>query len=159
MGDKTDKELRQDMWKAMSSSPYVMLGLDSDHRHFEAMYAVTDPDADSEFWFYTKKDNRAAPGGPAHVTFVSKGHDLFASISGTLVEETRPDIKQKYFNNQVEAWYDQGLQDPELLMLRFDLGTAEIWEQDQSLLGKLKMITGQTIKGSEEAGSHTKTGV
>lgn len=159
MADKTDKELRQDMWKAMSSSPYVMLGLDNDHRQFEAMYAVTDADADSEFWFYTKKDNRAAPGGPAHVTFVSKGHDLFASIAGTLVEETRPDIKQKYFNNQVEAWYEGGLADPQLLMLRFDLTTAEIWEQDQSFLGKLKMITGQTISSSTQAGSHTKTTV
>ena len=159
MGDKTPKELRQDMWKAMSSSPYVMLGLDTDHRQFEAMYAVTDPDADSEFWFYTKTDNRAAKGGPAHVTFVSKGHDLFASLSGTLVEETREDIKDKYWSNQVDAWYDQGRHDPELLMLRFDLGMAEIWESDQSILGKLKMLTGQTIKGDEQAGSHTKTGV
>ena len=39
-------------------------------------------------------------------------------------------------------------------MLRFDLDDAEVWETDQSLLGKLKMFTGQTIKGGDEAGSH-----
>ncbi len=159
MADKSDKELRQDMWKAMSSSPYVMLGLDGDRRQFEAMYAVLDKDADSEFWFYTRKDNRAAGGGPATVTFVNKGHTLFASIEGTLVEETSEAIKDKYWSNHVEAWYDQGRQDPSLLMLRFDLSDAEIWETDQTLIGKLKMFTGQTIKGDDQSGSHAKTGV
>ena len=116
MGDKSTDEIRKDMWKAMADSPYVMLGLDGDRRHFEAMYAVLDKDADSEFWFYTKRSNRAAGGGNATVTFVSKGHDLFASIEGRLTEETRQDIKDKYWTSQVEAWYDQGRQDPELLI-------------------------------------------
>ena len=159
MGDKSTDEIRKDMWKAMADSPYVMLGLDGDRRHFEAMYAVLDKEADSEVWFYTKRGNRAAGGGNATVTFVAKGHDLFASIEGRLTEETREDIKDKYWSSQVEAWYDQGRRDPELLMLRFDLSDAEIWETDQSLLGKLKLITGQTIKGDEQSGSHARTGV
>lgn len=154
--DKTDAQIRQDMWKAMAASPYVMLGLADDHQHFEPMYAVLDPDADGEFWFYTSKQNRAAPGGKATVQFVSKGHDLYASIHGTLTEETSEAIKDKYWNNQVEAWFDQGRQDPDLKMLRFNLSTAEIWETDTSITGKLKMLTGQTIKG-DESSSHTLT--
>lgn len=158
MPDKDPHQIRQDMWKAMAASPYVMLGTTTDREHFEPMYAVLDDDADSEFWFYTKKDNRAAKGGPATVQFVSKGHDLYASIRGTLVEETDPAVIDRYWNNQVEAWYEGGRQDPSLLMLRFELGDAEIWETDHSITGKLKMVTGQTIY-DEEAGSHLKTGL
>lgn len=158
MPDKSPTEIREEMWKAMADSPYVMLGTMSDRQHFEPMYAVLDKDADSEFWFYTKKDNRAAKGGPAMVQFVSKGHDLYASIRGTLTAETDPAVIDRYWSKQVEAWYEEGRNDPSLLMLRFDLDDAEIWETDHSLTGKLKMMTGQTIY-SEEAGSHAKVDV
>jgi len=154
MSTKSPAEIRDAMWKAMAASPYVMLGLTGKQQHSEPMYAVLDEDAHSEFWFYTKRDNRAASGGPAMVQFVAKGHDLFACISGTLTEETDPAVIDRYWSKPVEAWYEQGRQDPSLLMLRFDLDNAEVWETDQSLLGKLKMITGQTIKSSDEAGSH-----
>ncbi len=159
MSTKSPAEIREAMWKAMAASPYVMLSLTGTQRHAEPMYAVLDDDADSEFWFYTRRDNRAADGGPAMVQFVAKGHDLFACISGTLTEERDPAVIDKYWSSQVEAWYEQGRQDPSLLMLRFDLDSAEIWETDQSLLGKLKMFTGQTIKGGDEAGSHAKVDV
>jgi len=158
MPDKNPAEIREAMWKAMAASPFVMLGTTTDDRHFEPMYAVLDEDADSEFWFYTKRDNRAAKGGPATVQFTAKGHDLFASIRGTLTEETDPAVIDRYWSNQVEAWYEQGRNDPSLLMLRFDLADAEIWETDHSLTGKIKMLTGQTIY-AEEAGSHAKVDV
>lgn len=154
MADKSDDKIRQDMWKAMAASPYVMLGLTGDSQHYEAMYAVLDDDAHGEFWFYTKKDNRVAKGGPATVQFVAKGHDLFASIRGALTEETDPAVIDRYWNKQVEAWYEQGRNDPSLKMMRFNLDDAEIWETDHSLTGKLKMMTGNTIY-NEEAGSHT----
>lgn len=154
MPDKSDDQIRDDMWKAMAASPYVMLGLMNGSDHHEAMYAVLDDDAHGEFWFYTKKDNRAAKGGPAMVQFASKGHDLFACIRGTLKAETDPAIIDKYWNKQVEAWYDQGRNDPSLLMLNFKLDDAEIWETDHSITGKLKMFTGNTIY-DREAGSHT----
>lgn len=156
MGDKTDAEIRQDMWKAMAASPFVMLGTQTDDQHFEPMYAVLDEDADGEFWFYTKVDNRAAGGGDATVQFVSKGHDLYASLRGTLTPELDPAVIDRYWNKQVEAWYDGGREDPSLLMLRFNLRDAEIWETDHSLTGRLKMLTGHRIY-DQEAGSHAVT--
>ncbi len=98
MSDKSPTEIREAMWKAMAASPYVMLGLTGKHQHSEPMYAVLDEDADSEFWFYTKRDNRAAEGGPAMVQFIAKGHDLFACIAGTLTEESDPTIIDKYWS-------------------------------------------------------------
>ncbi len=155
MADKTDDQIKQDMWNAMADSPFVMLGLMDDHQHSAPMTAQLDPDAHGEFWFYTSKDNRVAKGGPAMAQFVSKGHDLYACIAGTLVEETSEAVKDKYWSKQVEAWFPQGRQDPNLLMLRFDLSSAEIWESDLSIAGKFKLLTGGTIE-PQQAGSHAE---
>ena len=147
--------IKQDMWRAMAASPFVMIGLEGDHAHSAPMTAQLDPDADGKFWFYTMKDNRIAKGGQAMAQFVSKGHDLFACIAGTLTAETDPAIIDKYWSSDVAAWYDGGRDDPNLLMLRFELSDAEIWESDASLTGLFKRLTGQKIEG-DEVGKHAE---
>ena len=137
----------------MADSPFLMVGLTGDDAHSEPMTAQLDKHADSEFWFYTKKDNRIARGGPAMAQFVSKGQDLFACIKGRLTEETDPAVIDRYWNKQVEAWFDGGRDDPKLLMLRFDLDDAEIWESDRSATGLFKLLTGTRVTG-DEVGDH-----
>jgi general stress protein 26 len=149
------REVRERMWKKMAPSPFVMVELMGSNDHAEPMTAILDEDAHGEFWFYTQKDNRVAPGGDAMVQFVSKDHKVFACIKGRLVEETDPAIIDKYWSNMIEAWFEGGRNDPKLLMLRFELDTAEIWEGDESLVGKFKMLTGQKIDPSE-AGRHVE---
>lgn len=148
-------DIKTAMWEAMSSSPNVMVSLTGKNTHSEPMRAQLDKHANSEFWFYTTKDNRIAEGGEAMVQFASKGHDVFACIRGTLVQETRQDIIEKYWSNGVEAWYEKGKDDPNLLMLRFNLADAEIWEADPSLKGMFKLMTGKTIS-PDEMGDHDK---
>lgn len=148
-------EVRKRMWKKMADSPFLMIGLENSSDHSEPMTAQLDEDANSEFWFYTRKDNRIAPGGPAMAQYVSKDHKVFACIRGTLTEETDPAIIDKYWSKQTEAWFDGGRNDPNLKMMRFDLSDAEIWEGDQSLTGLFKMMTGMKIK-PDEAGRHTE---
>ncbi|GAA0735262.1 pyridoxamine 5'-phosphate oxidase family protein [Sphingomonas japonica] len=150
-----DAAVRERMWKEMGKSPFVMIGLVGSHQHSEPMTAQLDKDANSEFWFYCNKDNRIAKGGEAMAQFVSKGHDIFACIHGTLTQETRPEIFDKYWSNATEAWFEGGKQDPNVMMLRFELTDAEIWEGDQSVGGLFKMLTGQTIK-PDEAGKHAE---
>ncbi|QIG81326.1 pyridoxamine 5'-phosphate oxidase family protein [Stakelama tenebrarum] len=149
------KEIRNHMWKKMADNPLVMVGLTESGEHFEPMTAILDKDADSEFWFYTTKTNRLAPGGPAMAHFASKDHKLFACIKGRIVEEKDPAIVDKYWSNMVEAWFEGGRNDPKLMMLRFELDTAEIWEADSSVTGFFKMMTGKTVD-SDEVGRHTE---
>lgn len=144
------------MWEALAQSPIVMIGLNKNADHSEPMHVQLDKDADNCFWLYTKTDNRVAQGGKAMAQFVSKEHDIFACICGKLVEETDKDIIDKYWSRKVAAWYAEGRDDPSLVMLRFDLDSAEIWTQDPSLAGMLKLSTGGHVKPSE-LGDHTVT--
>ena len=145
--------IRKEMWEAMESSPYVMVKLNGDSGHSEPMAAQLDEDADGHFWFYTTTTNRIAPGGPAMVQFVSKGHDLFCCIAGTLVEERDPAVIDRYWSNAVEAWYEGGRNDPTLKMMRFELKDAEVWAANASLKGMFKLLTGKNVS-PHEMGSH-----
>ncbi len=150
-----EADIRERFWADLSSSPFVMVKLDASHDHALPMTAQLDPQANHCFWFYTSRDNRLAAGGPAMAQFAAKDHSLFACIGGTLVEESDPAVIDRYWSNEVEAWYPGGRNDPNLLMLRFDLGTAEIWRSDMSLKGVFKMLFGGDVR-DEMRGKHVE---
>src|SRR5207244_108151 len=64
-------EVRDRMWKKMADSPFVMIERVGASDHAHPMTAQLDKDAHGAFWFYTQRDNRLAPGGPAMVQFAS----------------------------------------------------------------------------------------
>jgi general stress protein 26 len=153
MADQT--ELKRDLWKRMAQSPFLMIGLTGTGGHSEPLTAQLDEDQVDTIWFFTGKDNRLAKGGAVTAQFVSKGHDYFASLAGSVQVHNDPAMIDKLWSSQIEAWFPGGKSDPNLALLRFDIDDAELWESDLSLSGKLKMIFGSKINPSE-AGSHAR---
>ncbi|MES2755699.1 MAG: pyridoxamine 5'-phosphate oxidase family protein [Pseudomonadota bacterium] len=154
MADKTDEQIKQDFWDKLASSPFLMIG--SGDEHAEPLTAQLDKDQVDRIYFFIGRDNRLADGGPVMAQYMSKGHDFFACLSGDVQVDDDAAIIDKLWNKQVEAWFPGGKNDPNLALLRFDIDSAEFWESDMSLSGKLKMLFGGTIKTASEAGSHAK---
>ncbi|MDF1833160.1 MAG: pyridoxamine 5'-phosphate oxidase family protein [Porticoccaceae bacterium] len=142
-------DIRKEMWDSMADSPYIMIGLETSYGHFEPMTAQLDKDANSAFWIYTKKGNRIEAGGTAVAQYMSKNHDLFACIRGTLVQEIDQTIIEQYWDQHIAAWYSNGLNDPDLLMMRFKLLDAEVWTVEPGLEGKFKLMTGMEVDPDE----------
>lgn len=153
MADKA--EIKKTLWKKMADSPFLMVGLSGDDRHSEPLTAQLDEDQVDTLFFFTAKDNRVAGGGAAMAQFVSKGHDFFACLAGTIAQDNDPAMIDKLWNKQVEAWFDGGRDDPKLALIRFDISSAEAWESDLSLKGRVKLLFGGDIK-PEEAGRHAE---
>jgi len=147
------KDIREEFWHAFEDSPYIMMKLEGASGHAEPMTAQLDREAHHEIWFFTRRDNRIAAGGKAMGQFVSKGHDVFACVDGTLVEETRRELWDKHWSNFAESWFPDGKDDPNVIMLRLDIAEAEVWVSDPSIKGKFKMLTGKEVKPSE-VGKH-----
>ena len=90
----TPQELEQKFWKALKSDMTMMLGLDGvEDGHARPMTAQLEHDDRGPIWFFTAKDNTivkklAAHSNRAIATFTSKGHDLFATIHGTVRLDT-----------------------------------------------------------------------
>ncbi|WP_157218332.1 pyridoxamine 5'-phosphate oxidase family protein [Flavisphingomonas formosensis] len=148
-------ELKRDLWKKMSQSPFVMIGLTGGGQHSEPLTVQLDKDQVDTLWFFIGRDNRLAKGGDAMAQFVSKGHDYFACLAGRAQLDTNRAMIDKLWSKQTEAWFPGGKDDPNLALLRFDIDSAELWEADVSLSGKLKMLFGGKIEPSEE-GSHAR---
>ena len=144
-------EIKKTMWDKMAQSPFLMVGLTGSGQHSEPMTAQLDRDQVDTLFFFAGKDNRLAAGGSAMAQFVSKGHDFFACLAGEVSQDNDPALIDKLWNNQVDAWFPGGKTDPNLTLLRFDISSAELWETDISLSGRLKMLFGGTIKSDEDS--------
>lgn len=138
----------------VKDSPFVMIGL-MDGEHSEPMNVKIDEDQPNALFIFSGHDNRIAKGGKAMAQFVGKGHDFFACLAGTVSQETNQATFDKLWDNRVEAWFPNGKADARLN--RFDITSAELWETDVSVSGRLKMLFGGTIDQSESS-SHAVVG-
>ena len=155
MADKdTPQEVAAKFLEKLKASPFLMIGL-TDGQHSEPMNVKTDDDQPNALFVFSAKDNRIARGGEAMAQFVGKGHDFFACLAGTVSKETDRATFDKLWDNRVEAWFPNGKQDAQLN--RFDINSAELWETDVSVSGRIKMLFGGTITGGESS-SHAMVG-
>ena len=152
----TPQDVADKFLAKLKDSPFVMIGLESGG-HSEPMTAQLDDEQPNTLYFFAGKDNRIAGGGAAMAQFVGKGHDFFACLAGTVSHDDDRAQIDKLWNNQVEAWFPGGKSDPNLTLLRFDIDSAELWETDISLSGRVKMLFGGTITASESS-SHAVVG-
>jgi general stress protein 26 len=146
----TPQELEAQFWKALSSDRTMMLGLDGvEDGHARPMTAMVEDDR-SPIWFFTAKDTEIVEhlgqGDRAIATFASKGHDLFATLHGSLHLDNNRAMIEKLWNPYVAAWFEGGKDDPKLALLRFDAERAEIWQDAFSLFSGLKMLLGADPK-------------
>jgi general stress protein 26 len=142
----TQAEFETRFWKALASDRTMMLGLDGvEDGHARPMTAQTEGEH-GPIWFFTSKENALVGllgrGDRAIGTFASKGHDLFATVHGTLSIDNRREIIDRLWNRFVAAWFEGGKDDPKLTLLRLDAESAEIWLDASSMVAGIKMLIG-----------------
>ena len=149
----TPQELEKQFWKSLKSDMTMMLGLVGvDESHARPMTAQLDGDEDEgPIYFFTAKDTalvEALGGGaqPAFATYAAKGHDLFATLHGTLALDNDRATIDRLWNRFVAAWFKGGKDDPKLALIRFEPDDAEIWQNDSSFLAGVKMLFGADPK-------------
>ncbi len=147
----TPLELEAHFWGALKSDRTMMLGLDGvEDGHTRPMTAQTENGHGGPIWFFTAKDNaivrKLASGDRAIATFMSKGHDLFATVHGRVSLNSDRAVIERLWNPFVAAWYEGGKDDPKLRLLRLDPERAEIWQDASSLVAGFKMLFGADPK-------------
>lgn len=147
-----EKDLADKFWKALKSDMTMMLGLVGvEAGHAQPMTAQLDGDKDSgPIWFFTAKDTdlvkAMGQGHRAVAHFVSKGHDLFASLEGELVLDNNRATIDRLWNRFVAAWFKGGKDDPNLQLIRLDPEHAQIWLNEHSLFAGVKLLLGRDPK-------------
>lgn len=146
----TPQELQEKFWQALKSDMTMMIGLDGvEDGHARPMTAQIENDR-GPIWFFTSKETEIARhAGSSHratATFASKGHDLFATLQGSLVIDNDKATIDRLWNRYVEAWFEGGKDDPKVALLRFDPENGEIWADASSLIAGIKMLLGADPK-------------
>lgn len=144
MPEKNKKEFEDRLWKSIRSDMTVMVGVSSvDPRPMTAQF---DENNDKAIYFFTAKDTdlpeSLARARRSTVTYASKGHDLFATIHGTLRVDNDRAVIDRLWNRFVAAWFEGGKDDPKLCLLRFDPAGAEVWLDASSIVAGVKMFFG-----------------
>ena len=107
-------------------------------------------DKKGPIWFFSSKDSELVLNvkkrSHAVSTFVSKGHDLFATVHGILTIDNDPKMIDKLWNPFVAAWYEGGKDDPKLVLLCFEPSRAQVWLDGSSILAGIKMLLGADPK-------------
>lgn len=158
----TDAEIRAKFWKALNSDMTMFLGLaEGEDGHARPMTAQLEDnsghggfdgdDYRGPVWFFTATDNQLyrsiqqvelaghPPRAMAH--FASKGHDVWATLHGTLSTSRDRATIDRLWNRFVAAWYD-GKDDPKIALIRLAPEDAEIWIDASSLVSGIKMLVG-----------------
>jgi general stress protein 26 len=136
-------EFTQEFWKSLKATMTVMLaanGVDA-----RPMTAQLDGEK-GPVYFFTAKDTefgqKLGRAKKASFSLVSKGHDLFAHVHGTLKIDNDREMIDRLWNPYVAAWFEKGKDDPKLTLLRFDADHAEVWKDASSLVAGIKMFLG-----------------
>jgi general stress protein 26 len=139
-----------------------MLGVEGERDGATQPMTAVFEDQDCEagvLWIFTAKDHdltRAmGQSDRGMASYASKGHDLFASLRGTLqITDDRATV-DRLWNPVIAQWYD-GKDDPKLALVRFDVEDAKIWLSDME--GFLKPALNKLLGRKPEAGMKEKVG-
>jgi general stress protein 26 len=147
-----DTEIKEKFWKALKSDRTMFLGLaEGDDGHARPMTAQLDDEGlhgklySGPIWFFTSTDNglyqQISGNARAMAHFTSKGHDIWATVHGSLSTSQDRTTIDRLWNRFVAAWYD-GQDDPKIALIRLDPESAEIWIDASSIVAGIKMFLG-----------------
>ena len=118
--------------------------------------AMQEVEFDGDLWFFAQRSSRKV----AHLTANSQvnvstsGSSSWVSLTGhaTVVDDLA--TKKELWNTVVEAWFPDGPEDPDVVLLRVEAASAEYWDSPGGRLAtalsfaKAK-VTGQAYDGGE----------
>lgn len=117
-------------------------------------------DADGLLWFFSSLESKIAQDlqhrSQANISFAEPGDSFYASLTGHAEFITDRSQYEKLWKPMYKAWFPRGLDDPELVLIRFTVESAETWDSDSSrMVQLLKMMKAAvTHKQPADIGEH-----
>ena len=152
-----DREIEEKFWEALKDSPFIMVGVEGTRDGATQPMTVQFEDQDRDqgvLWIFTARDHdltRAMGQSYRAIgAFSDKGHDLFASLRGTLEIVNNRATIDRLWNPFVAQWYE-GKEDPKLALVRFEVEDAKIWLS--TVQGFLKPALNKLLGRKPEAGA------
>lgn len=127
---KAKDDPRHQLFEVIEDIHAGMLGVEGSGLHMQPMAPMVDR-TNACIWFFTGKDHEifsaVGDGADAKFCVIGEDHDYHACLGGHLTTSEDREIIDRYWSPVVAAWYEQGKDDPNLVLLKMDLRDATIW--------------------------------
>ena len=130
--------------------------------------ATQQTESDGDLWFFTQasaakaEEIRANPH--VNVSYASPRENRYVSVSGTATLVRDRKKMEELWDQLYKAWFPQGLEEPDLALLRVDVERAEYWDAPSGMMAeiagllKVPATGGQSAAGENEKIDLTGTG-
>ncbi len=135
----------------------MLTTIDGGHLRSRPMQ-TQDVEFDGDLWFFTsskthkteeiEKDNRV------NVSYAAPDSNTYVSVSGTAEIVKNREKIDEYWSDILKAWFPEGKDSPDLVLLKVKVEQAEYWDSSSSTIvqvaGFLKALaTGTRAEGGE----------
>ncbi|QHV94085.1 pyridoxamine 5'-phosphate oxidase family protein [Spirosoma endbachense] len=115
--------------------------------------AALQMDEDGTIWFFTKRSSPKVDQidnnqHRVNLAFADVGDADYVSISGTADELDDRAKVNELWNPQAKAWFPEGKDDPELILLKVHTDMAEYWNASDSTMVRLFQQATAAITGN-----------
>ncbi len=115
--------------------------------------AALQVDEEGTIWFFTKRtspkvDQISTNQHHVNLAFADVSDSDYVSVSGTAQELDDREKVNELWNPQVKAWFPEGKDDPNLILLKVHINMAEYWNANDSTMIRLFQQATAAITGN-----------
>lgn len=115
--------------------------------------AALQVDANGTIWFFTKRSSPKVDqidNNENHVnlSFADVSDAIYVSVSGTAQELDDRAKVDELWNPQAKAWFPDGKEDPDLILLKVHIDMAEYWNASDSTMVRIIQQAASVITGN-----------
>jgi len=102
----------------------------ADGRPMSRPMAVQEVEFDGDLWFFTKQGGRKIDqiGREAHVNVSFSSRNSWVSVTGAAEVVRDVGKAKKLWNAGIEAWFPDGPEDPDIVLVKVHADGAEYWD-------------------------------
>ena len=158
----THSEAIKKISELIKGKQIAMLTSVADDGSFHARpMAVLDVNFDGDLWFFTKKDapkvDQIQDEPRVNVAYSDPSNQDYVSLAGRAKLVMDQALNEKYWKPSFEAWFPNGLDDPQLALLKVEVEGAEYWDSPSSTVAHVKGFIQSKITGEQgPVGDHAK---
>ncbi len=148
----TEDDTRQKLVELVSDARICMLTtMDEEGNHVARPMGMQEVEFDGDLWFFTESTSRKASqirkNPNVGVTFSDQKNNSWVSISGSADLVDGKNKAKELWNPFLKAWFPDGVDTPELVLIKVTATGAEYWDSPLSKVVTLLSMAKGAITG------------
>lgn len=156
-----DQNSAQALWDKISTIKTAMLTTYDVQSGFHSrpMRSAQEQFKDSALYFFTslnsEKIDEILEGSQVQLNYVDLVAECYVSVYGTAVITQDPEEIKKHYAPALDAYFKEGVQNPDLAMIRITVESAEYWDSNQNVIRRLyEMVRASVTNARPSLGEH-----